>query len=152
MPYRIKNRRTLIDVTDAVAPLIRRDEVSAGKTQHPKAQLFKRCNYFRTKTLGVVCGHQRNRTDVERSGTGTDNLKFRIVAIALCCEVQRELAIGRAENWHSDGLAIACAAPPDQRDLYSGSRVSREHNAPGVAFVLAHRDAALHETMRLALF
>ena len=41
----------LVDVADAVAPLIRGDEIAAGKAQHAKAQLLERGDHLGTETL-----------------------------------------------------------------------------------------------------
>ena len=58
MPHGIKNRRPLVDVAHAVAPLIRGNKIAAGKTQNPKPQLFKCGDNLRPKAFNVVGGHE----------------------------------------------------------------------------------------------
>src|SRR5689334_21470849 len=64
--------------------------------------------------------------------------------------MQRKLAVSGAERRNGDGLTIAVATAPDQRHLNRSSGAACEHDASGVAVVLAHHNSTLRHAVRLA--
>ena len=56
VPDGIEDGRTLVDVADAVAPLVRGDEVAAGKAKDAEAQLLERGDDFGRKPSMLSAG------------------------------------------------------------------------------------------------
>ena len=83
VPDRIEDRRPLVDVADAVAPLVGGDEVAAGKAKDAEAQLLERGNDLRAEAFDVVGRHQRDRADVKRARAGCGDLDACVVAVGL---------------------------------------------------------------------
>ena len=65
VPDRIEDGRALVDVADAIAPLVRGDKIAAGKTENAEAQLLERGDHLGPKAFDIVGGHKRNRADMK---------------------------------------------------------------------------------------
>src|SRR5665213_3917962 len=51
MPHGIEDERSLVDLTDTIAPLIRGDKVASRKAQDPKTQLLERRDDLRAEAV-----------------------------------------------------------------------------------------------------
>ena len=98
VPDGIEDGRPLVDVADAIAPLVRGDEVAAGKAQNAKAQLLERGDHFRPEAFDVVRGHERDRADVEGAGACAGDLECCVVGVGCGGVAQWELAVCGAER------------------------------------------------------
>ena len=98
VPDGIEDGRALVDVADAVTPLIRRDKVPAGESQNAKAQLFECGNHFRAESVDVVSGHERNCADLEGACACAGYFKCCVVSVRRGAIAQWEFAISRAES------------------------------------------------------
>src|SRR5579863_858930 len=115
MPYRIIDRGTYVDIAYGIAPFVGGDEVAAGETIDSGMELLQRVDHFLAETVDVVCGHQRNSSNVKRACASASDFEPRIVAIDFGNEVEREFTVSGADRRNIDCLPVARFLAPDER-------------------------------------
>jgi hypothetical protein len=143
VPDRIEDRRALIDVANAIAPLVRGDEIAAWKAEDAEAQLLERGDDLGAEAFDVVRGHKRNRADMEGAGACASDFQSCVIGVGRSGVAQREFAERGAERAKGDGLAISGLFAPDERDLDYRAWRAGQLDASGVGLAFANRDSGL---------
>ena len=101
VPDGIEDGRPLIDVADAVAPLVCGDKVAAGKAEDAEAQLLERCDDLRTEAFNIVRGHERDRADMKGARACAGDLESGVVSVGFwrCSAVGTCGTRRRASRW-----------------------------------------------------